>query len=429
MLGQHAARGTSSIANGLRNGSHHTGSTNVGTYVHHNLVQNYNYGHHHHSGSGGNRVGGQNYRYQGYGYGGYGPGGFGLGGYGGYRPSSYGFGIGLGRFGYGWGSGLGNYYSGWGGYPRWGCFAYQPVCLYQPYGYMSGYGYGGYGYGGGYGYPGSGYGPYASLGLAGYGNSAYGYGAGYAPVAQTATLTDSIPVVVENSAASPSVSTTQVASGDSKSAIAGALPSPEEYAQIGETAFKSRDYKSAVRAWRHGLVDDPENGVLTLMLAQALFAAEQFNEAAGATQFGMQVVPKDKWEIVVKNYRELYGKVDDYTTQLRTLEKAAKDKPDDPALRFLLGYHYGFLGYPKEAVQQLEKCITLAPQDEAAQKLLDLFGDKLPKKGEPPAPGKTPEATSLPPLNPAVVPPPPPAPSTSEPSTAIDATQPANTNS
>jgi predicted Zn-dependent protease len=256
---------------------------------------------------------------------------------------------------------------------------------------------------------------YASLspGLMG-----YGYGASYAPYgASTAIITSNPGVNLTDPTQDPSAqqASTQLASADPKSAVATALPTPEQYAAIGETAFKDRDYKSATRAWRHGLIDDPNNGVLVLMLAQALFATEQFNEAAGATQFGMQQLPQDKWDTVVKNYRELYGKVDDYTNQLRSLEKAAREKPDDPALRFLLGYHYGYLGFPKEAVQQLQKCNSLAPEDEMAQKLLEALNDKLPKdpnkKVESPTPGKSPDAGStssaVPALNPAVLPPPP----------------------
>lgn len=423
---------------------HHSGS-----FVHNNISQNFNYrhnnsigiagtglGYHHHNGGYG-YGGGYGYRhhhgygyggygYRGYGYGGYGYGGFGLG-YGlgfGFYPAYYSFGFGLGRFGYGWGLGYGLY----GGYSRLGCFAYQPCCYYQPYAYNYGYGYPSYaygygGYGGYYGYGGYGgygyspYGTYASLtpGLMGYSTT-------YAPVgASTAIITTpSNSVALDPLAAQAQPDPSQVASSDPKSAAASALPTPEQYAQIGETAFKARDYKSAVRAWRHGLIDDPNNGVLVLMLAQALFASEQYNESAGATQFGMQLLDKPKWEAVVKNYRELYGKVDDYTTQLRSLEKAAREKSDDPALRFLLGYHYGYLGYPKEAVQQLEKCISLAPEDETAQKLLEVFTEKLPKdpakkedSGKPPAPAS---AESVPPLNPAVVPPPPKTPELPPPS-------------
>ena len=246
----------------------------------------------------------------------------------------------------------------------------------------------------------------------------YGYGASYAPYGSSTAIITSNPVnqsvVLADPLATATSPSTEIASSDPKSAIA-ALPTPAQYAQIGETAFKARDYKGAVRAWRHGLIDDPKNGVLVLMLAQALFATEQFNESAGATQFGMQLLSQDQWETVVKNYRELYGKVGDYTSQLRSLEKAAREKADDPSLRFLLGYHYGFLGFPKESAEQLEKCITLAPEDEPAQKLLELITEKLPKdatrKVDPPAPAKPPGPAAAdgglvpPPLNTTVVPP------------------------
>ena len=33
----------------------------------------------------------------------------------------------------------------------------------------------------------------------------------------------------------------------------------------------------------------------------------------------------------------------------------------DAALRFLLGWHYGYLGYPKQAVRELNKTVELAP--------------------------------------------------------------------
>ena len=118
------------------------------------------------------------------------------------------------------------------------------------------------------------------------------------------------------------------------------------------------------------------------MLAQGLFATGSYDEAAGAVQQGLQMLPEDQWGIVVSNFRELYGKVGDYTSQLRALEKSVKQQPDDPAPRFLLGYHYGFLGYPQHAVKQLDKALELAPADQLAQKLRDQFNAKLPKPAD-----------------------------------------------
>ena len=72
------------------------------------------------------------------------------------------------------------------------------------------------------------------------------------------------------------------------------------------------------------------------------------------------------------------------------LEKARKDKPDSPALRFLLGWHYGYLGYPVQAVKELDKAVELAPQDEVTKKLRDVMVAKLPKtEGAAPTPAVT----------------------------------------
>jgi tetratricopeptide (TPR) repeat protein len=172
--------------------------------------------------------------------------------------------------------------------------------------------------------------------------------------------------------------------------------SSHAFAEQGEASFKSGDYKGALYAWRHAIIDDPQNPVMLMMLAQAMFANGNFEEAAGATQAAMQMLPKDKWGVVISNHKELYGNVQDYTDQLRALEKAIKDKPDNPALRFLAGFHYAYLGFPKEAVDQLDKVIKLQPRDEAAKQLRDAMQEKLPKPVTPVAPEPSPPGPGIP---------------------------------
>jgi tetratricopeptide (TPR) repeat protein len=123
-------------------------------------------------------------------------------------------------------------------------------------------------------------------------------------------------------------------------------------------------------------------------------ATGKFEEAAGATQMAMQMLPKEQWGVVVSNYKDLYGNVQDYTDQLRALERAVKDKPDNPPLRFLLGYHYAYLGFAKEAVDQLDRGLKLMPQDEGAKQLRDVMRAKLPKPDAPAAAPPMPEAPS-----------------------------------
>lgn len=272
-----------------------------------------------------------------------------------YRPS-YGYG---GYGGYGYGGGYGNYYRGYGYYPYRYNYGYRCLPLLTL----------GWGYGLGLGGYGLGYGGLGGYGYGGYGN----YGYGYSPV----TTYYSVPVTgttVQN------VDPATIADDGTTNAL--------DFAGQGEIDFKAGKYKEAVRDFRHALVDDPENGAYVMLLGQALFANGQYDEAAGATQQAAQMLPQDKWGTVVANYREIYTNIGDYTKQLRTLEKARDEKPDDPAMHFLLGWHYGYLGYPKQAVRELDKTLALAPKDEVAKKVRDAMAEKLPKSdlpADPPA--------------------------------------------
>jgi len=153
-----------------------------------------------------------------------------------------------------------------------------------------------------------------------------------------------------------------------------------DFAQQGEMNFKDGRFDQALRNWRHALVDDPRNGGLVLLMAQAMFQTGNYNESAGAIQQGLTMLPSDQWGVVLANYTKLYGHTQPFVDSLRDLEKRRKEKPDDLAVRFLLGYQYGFLGYPKEAIEELDKVLKLAPKDEVAKKLRELMVTKLPKE-------------------------------------------------
>ena len=67
-----------------------------------------------------------------------------------------------------------------------------------------------------------------------------------------------------------------------------------------------------------------------------------------------------------------------YTEQLRRLEKFVGEHPDAPYARFLLGYHYGFLGHSKQARTELAQAVKLEEPDELAGRLLAHFGGEAP---------------------------------------------------
>jgi len=123
------------------------------------------------------------------------------------------------------------------------------------------------------------------------------------------------------------------------------------------------------------------------MLSQGLFAVGQYHESAGAVQYAMTLLPPEKWGTVVSRYKEIYGNFQDYTDELKRLEKARDGAVDNPALRFLLGFHFGYLGYPKQAVRELDKAVELAPKDESARKLIEVFKPQLKDSDAPKTPG------------------------------------------
>ena len=164
---------------------------------------------------------------------------------------------------------------------------------------------------------------------------------------------------------------------------AAAIEAAKELADQGKASFKKGDYAKAMYSFRHAVVDNPQDPKLLLLLAQSLFANGKFDEAAGATQAALHQLPKEEWGSVIAHYRQLYGRAEDYTAQLRVLEKAVNDKPEDPALRFLSGYHFAYLGFHKQAIDQLDRGLKLVPGDEMAKALREEASSKLLKVATP----------------------------------------------
>ena len=112
-----------------------------------------------------------------------------------------------------------------------------------------------------------------------YGYNYYGYGYGY-----------------------PGYDTTYAAAPLDPTLAAGDQATAENFTEQGEINFKAAKYQEALRDWQHALVDDPKNGGMMLLVAQTLFALGKYDEAAGATQAAMQMLPEDKWGVIGTNY-------------------------------------------------------------------------------------------------------------------------------
>lgn len=158
---------------------------------------------------------------------------------------------------------------------------------------------------------------------------------------------------------------------------------PADYVAAGRRAFRAGQYELALSHWQYALLGSPKDGGIQLFIAQACFALGKYQAAATALQTGLQILPQNEWGHVVKDYSHLYANVQHYKDQLKALEDARNAKPDDPAMRLVLGYQFGYLGHPKHAVAELDKALELQPKESpspamgpqklVARELRDLF--------------------------------------------------------
>ena len=143
-------------------------------------------------------------------------------------------------------------------------------------------------------------------------------------------------------------------------------------------------------------MDDPNNGAYMMILGQALFASGQYNEAAGETPTGRSNVVagqmgdhRHQLQGALRQHRRLH-------LSASVLEKARDEKPNDPALHFLLGWQFGYLGYPTQSIRELDKTLELVPSDQVAKKVRDAMAEKLPKAElPPPAPVEIPAPSDV----------------------------------
>jgi tetratricopeptide (TPR) repeat protein len=138
---------------------------------------------------------------------------------------------------------------------------------------------------------------------------------------------------------------------------------PQSWNDLALREFRAGNYTIAAIDWRHALVDEPRNGTFALRLAQAEFARGNFTNAADALHLGMSLTPQRQWGDFVKNYKRFYGQRGAFAAQLKALEATRKENPDDPAVRFVLGFQYLYLGYPEQAATQLSVATRLSPDN------------------------------------------------------------------
>jgi hypothetical protein len=163
--------------------------------------------------------------------------------------------------------------------------------------------------------------------------------------------------------------------------------------------FAQGDYRQATYLAAHATVDEPRNPKTHLLYSLGMFATGEYGGAAMEAHAVIALGKTPDWPAVF----QLYGNIEPYTTQLRTLETYVNSHPLSPEGRFLLGFQYMMTGHPHEAKEELLQALKLTPRDRLAAELLKAAGGTVPPEiakqlSEMPPPGASEPALPKPPV-------------------------------
>jgi tetratricopeptide (TPR) repeat protein len=140
----------------------------------------------------------------------------------------------------------------------------------------------------------------------------------------------------------------------------------EPFYNAARAAFKSGDYRNALRMTSHAAIEAPKSAKIHELASLALMALGDYRAAAIEAHAAMVFGPVGDWISLVA----YYDNANTYTKQLRALEAYVKAHPAAAAGRFLLAYQYLMIGSPAEAKIQMREAVKLAPKDRLAAYVL-----------------------------------------------------------
>jgi tetratricopeptide (TPR) repeat protein len=132
-------------------------------------------------------------------------------------------------------------------------------------------------------------------------------------------------------------------------------------------AFYAGDYDGALQSIDAALKELPNDAVTHEFRALTMFALEKYQESAATLYAVLSIGPGWDWTTM----SGLYPDVATYAKQLRALEAAMRDQPDDPAVRLVLAYQYLTAGHDDAAKEQLTELLKLTPKDPLAMQMLE----------------------------------------------------------
>ncbi len=124
------------------------------------------------------------------------------------------------------------------------------------------------------------------------------------------------------------------------------------YLTLGDRAFHDGRFGDAVHYYAKSVEYAPDEGILYLILADALFATGDYHYAAYALRQALQLDPGLATNVVDKH--SFYADPETFDKQLAVLERYLEDHFLDDDARLVLGANYLFGGLPEKAVELLQ---------------------------------------------------------------------------
>lgn len=146
----------------------------------------------------------------------------------------------------------------------------------------------------------------------------------------------------------------------------GEAPQDNDAYSQARAAFYAGNYQEALQFINQAAMAMPGDEDVHQFHALVFFAMGNYPAAAAVAHTVLDSGPGWNWNVL----QSFYASPDVYTQQLRALEHAVSDNPNQAATRFLLGYEYLMLGHFKAADRQFAKVVALEPRDVLSKNIL-----------------------------------------------------------
>lgn len=145
----------------------------------------------------------------------------------------------------------------------------------------------------------------------------------------------------------------------------------DKFFEDGVKAFEQNEYETASKAFADAVALEPNDLILPFAYAQALFADEQYYQAAEILRLALTNLPPDKEGVFFP--RGLYAEDEILFEQIEQLEEKAEIFTFDADYKLLLGYQYIGIGEYDRAEEILTGAARYERNTEATEILLRLL--------------------------------------------------------